>query len=85
MTKVCRCDIFILLSLADLGAGVAQLVERYTGSVEVSGSIPLCSTKPSASVRRRVLEVLLFLGFYSREEDFYSPQTAECLGTQTRA
>ena len=45
----------------------------------------LISTKPSASVRRRVLEVLLFLGFYSREEDFYSPQTAECLGTQTRA
>ena len=24
---------------------LAQLGERYTGSVEVSGSIPLCSTK----------------------------------------
>ena len=40
------------------------LGERYTGSVEVSGSIPLCSTTPSASVRRRVLEVLIFLHFF---------------------
>ena len=43
---------------------LAQLGERYTGSVEVSGSIPLCSTTPSASVRRRVLEVLIFLHFF---------------------
>ena len=41
------------------------LGERYTGSVEVSGSIPLCSTTPSASVRRRVLEVLIFFALFS--------------------
>lgn len=28
---------------------LAQLGERYTGSVEVSGSIPLCSTKANKS------------------------------------
>lgn len=28
---------------------LAQLVERYTGSVEVSGSNPLCSTKRELS------------------------------------
>ena len=44
---------------------LAQLGERYTGSVEVSGSIPLCSTTPSASVRRRVLEVLIFFALFS--------------------
>ena len=33
---------------------LAQLGERYTGSVEVSGSIPLCSTK-------QVLDEHLFL------------------------
>lgn len=29
---------------------LAQLGERYTGSVEVSGSIPLCSTMESVIV-----------------------------------
>ena len=29
---------------------LAQLVERYTGSVEVSGSNPLCSTRERGAV-----------------------------------
>ena len=31
---------------------LAQLVERYTGSVEVSGSNPLCSTRERGAVYR---------------------------------
>lgn len=34
-----------------LFGALAQLGERYTGSVEVSGSIPLCSTKKRQSVK----------------------------------
>lgn len=33
----------MIYPVAEYGA-LAQLGERYTGSVEVSGSIPLCST-----------------------------------------
>jgi hypothetical protein len=39
-----------------LYGALAQLGERYTGSVEVSGSIPLCSTKR--------LKVLVYRYFY---------------------
>ena len=35
---------YCIMPVLDLGA-IAQLVERNTGSVEVSGSIPLGSTK----------------------------------------
>ena len=31
--------------VVETNGALAQLGERYTGSVEVSGSIPLCSTK----------------------------------------
>ena len=31
--------------MSQINGALAQLGERYTGSVEVSGSIPLCSTK----------------------------------------
>lgn len=43
---------------------LAQLGERYTGSVEVSGSIPLCSTKQKACnyVGYKLFFFLLFLG-----------------------
>lgn len=37
---------------------LAQLVERYTGSVEVSGSNPLCSTT------RKTLDSIRILGSF---------------------
>ena len=40
---------------------LAQLVERYTGSVEVSGSNPLCSTSPNL---KRTPFVRTVLGFF---------------------
>ena len=40
---------------------LAQLVERYTGSVEVSGSNPLCSTK--RNLKRTALSVSRFRFF----------------------
>ena len=42
-----RLDHAIIINV-DYGA-LAQLGERYTGSVEVIGSIPTCSTKSSKS------------------------------------
>ncbi len=45
VTSIC-CKMPVL----DLGA-IAQLVERNTGSVEVSGSIPLGSTKKKKLIK----------------------------------
>ena len=42
----------ILNNIENTYGVLAQLGERYTGSVEVSGSIPLCSTKKSRSKER---------------------------------
>ena len=46
---------------------LAQLGERYTGSVEVSGSIPLCST-----ISNKAVEPYRFYGFL-----FYLSKTSE--------
>ena len=48
---------------------LAQLVERYTGSVEVSGSNPLCSTSPNLKrtpFERTVLGFFFFFFFCCR-------------------
>ena len=49
------------MSYTEYGA-IAQLGERNTGSVEVSGSIPLSSTKPIEGTTRRGVP-FLFSGF----------------------
>ena len=43
--------LYVIISMLIYGA-LAQLGERYTGSVEVSGSIPLCSIKNPRSCKR---------------------------------
>ena len=63
MTESIKHSVYFFTITSKYG-GIAQLGERLNGIQEVSGSIPLCSTTPSASVRRRVLEVLIFLHFF---------------------
>lgn len=57
-----------MILLSSLHGALAQLGERYTGSVEVSGSIPLCSTKSTVSNQDTVLfhaRFLLLINFNS--------------------
>ena len=63
--------ICVRIAMFRFGA-LAQLGERYTGSVEVSGSIPLCSTKKHGKSLMRFAVLLYYKRyfFFTRSKTF---------------